>query len=265
MGYYNENVQRVLERGNDTGRIRSSKEAGLRPDSSGRPKDQVSASGQERIIGRRRWMKSFRNFIIEAADQAKTLHAFDMDETIIAHDPKKLKIHVVDPKGKIVDSLTNQEYNTHHLQPGHRYDYRDFQSSDVFRQSAHPIRKMLAKMKAIHNNGGKVEIVTARSDFDDKHKFAKEMARYGVDINKIHVRRSGNLNPAGNAAVNKAAMISQLIQKHGYKKVHLYDDSHSNLEHFLALKDRHPDVDFHAHHVAHDPKTDDVKISSKTS
>lgn len=210
-------------------------------------------------------MQTFRDFIVEAAMKNSTLHAFDMDETIIAHDPKKLKIHVVDSNGNRVESLTNQQYNHHHLQPGHNYDYSDFQSTDVFNKSSHPIRKMLAKMKAIHKNGGKVEIVTARSDFDDKHRFAKEMSRYGVDINRIHVRRAGNINPRGSAPTNKAEMISRLIKNHGYKRVHLYDDSPSNLDHFLALKDRHPEVNFHAHHVEHDPETDQVKITSRSS
>lgn len=210
-------------------------------------------------------MQNFKQFVLESVQDKKTLHAFDMDETIIAHDPKKLRIHVLDPRGKRVASLTNQEYNHHHLQPGHSYDYSDFRSSDVFSKSSHPISKMLDKMKAIHRKGGKVEIVTARSDFDDKHRFAKEMARYGVDISKIHVRRAGNIDPKGNAAVNKAEMISRLIKSADYKKVHLYDDSSSNLDHFLRLKERHPQVQFHAHHVEHNPETDDVKITSKKS
>lgn len=210
-------------------------------------------------------MKSFIRFLYEGTQKSDTLHAFDLDETLVAHKPDKLKVHVVDSSGNRIASLTNQEYNTHKLEPGHHYDYTDFQSSDVFRQSGHPIRKMLAKMKAIHKNGGKVEIVTARSDFDSKDKFAREMARYGIDINKIHVRRSGNLDPRGSAPVNKAKMISKLIQKNDYKKVHLYDDSHSNLEHFLRLKSQHPEVEFHAHHVEHDPETDNVKITTKKS
>lgn len=210
-------------------------------------------------------MISFRKFVYEGIEskEPETLHAFDLDETLVAHDPDKLRVHVVNPQNQRVASLTNQEYNTYKLKPGHKYDYSDFKSTDVFRKSAHPIRKMLAKMKAIHKNGGKVEIVTARADFDSKEKFANEMARYGIDINKIHVRRSGNLNPLGSASVNKANMISKLIKNGKYKKVHLYDDSESNLDHFLKLKERHPEVTFHAHHVQHDPETDNVKVVTR--
>jgi hypothetical protein len=52
------------------------------------------------------------------------------------------------------------------------------------------------------------------------------------------------------------------VKKHGYKKVHLYDDSHANLKHFKKLKDDHPDVEFHAHHVSHDPETGHVKVTT---
>lgn len=209
-------------------------------------------------------MKSFSQFLYEGAEpKSDTLHGFDLDETLFEHDPSKLKIHVVNSEtGERVHSLTNQQYNHHKLEPGHHYDYEDFRSPDVFKKSAKPIRKMIAKMKAIHNKGGKVEIITARGDFNDKEKFARELGRYGIDIGKIHVRRSGNLNPRGSASVNKAKMISNLIKKSGYRKVHLYDDSKPNLEHFLGLKGAHPDVEFHAHHVEHDPETNDVKIST---
>lgn len=207
-------------------------------------------------------MKSFSQFLYE---NPTTLHAFDMDETIFGHDHDKLRVHVRDKKtGRRVMSLTNTQFNMHKLNPAHEYDFSDFRSANVFKKSAYPIRPMLAKMKAIHNRGGKVEIVTARSDMDDKEEFGKHLKKYGVDIGKIHVRRSGNLNPRGGAAVNKAQMISNLIQQHGYKEVHLYDDSVENLQHHLALKKRHPDVTFHAHHVTHDPSTGKVTVTHKT-
>ena len=214
-------------------------------------------------------MKSFSKFILEGATtpaDPTTLHGFDLDETLFSHDPKKLTIHVVNSHtGERVATLTNTEYNHHKLPPDHHYDYESFRSPEVFHQSAKPIRPMIAKMKAIHKAGGKVEIITARGDFDSKEKFGKELGRYGIDIDKIHVRRSGNLNPRGSASVNKANMISKLILKNGYKRVHLYDDSTPNLEHFLKLKEKHPEVEFHAHHVEHNPQTHEVKVTSQSA
>jgi hypothetical protein len=208
-------------------------------------------------------MISFSNFITEEKKSSNSLTCFDMDETLFAHDHHKLRVHVLDPYGNRVRTLTNQEFNTHQLPPGHRYDFGEFRSSDIFIQSAKPIRKMIAKLKAIKNNGGKTAIVTARADLDDQPKFAKLMGKYGIDIGDTHVYRAGNM--PGKPADTKAAVISALIQKNGHKKVHLYDDSVDNLNGFMKLKKQHPDVEFHAHHVQHNPETGDVRVTSTSS
>jgi len=202
-------------------------------------------------------MQFFTEFLIE---EENSLHAFDMDETLFSHDPTKLQIHVNDAQGNRVQSLTNQEFNSYKLPTNHSYDFSDFESSSKLYQTAKPIRKMIAKMKAIHNKGGKTEIVTARSDFDDQPKFKEFMNKYGVDINKIHVRRAGNLQ--GRAPENKKRVISNLIKQYGYKIVHLYDDSKENLSHFLLLKQDHPNVNFHAHHVNHNEHTGNTTITT---
>jgi hypothetical protein len=210
-------------------------------------------------------MFNFREFITEdkTKQDSKTLHAFDMDETLFAHDNNKLRVHVLDQNGRRAQSLTNQEFNTHKLAPGQKYDFSEFRSSDVFTKSAHPIRKMIAKLKAIQKNGGKTAIVTARSDLDDQPKFARHMGKYGIDIDKTHVHRAGNME--GKPADTKAALISGLIDQNGHKKVHLYDDSVDNLRGFLKLSKQHPDVELHAHHVQHDPETGNVNISTTSA
>ena len=163
-------------------------------------------------------MFSFSEYILlEKKDpESNTLHSFDIDDTLFQHDPEGLRIHVVDPHGRRSRTLTSSEYNTHSLPQGHSYDYREFKSSDAFGKHAKPIRKMLAKLKAIHKNNKNVEILTARSDLDDQQKFAHHMKKYGIDISDIHVRRAGNLNMKPHDA--KAAIMHDLINKNGYKK-----------------------------------------------
>jgi hypothetical protein len=200
---------------------------------------------------------SFASFLIESSH---SLHAFDMDETLFSHDPSKLKIHVNDADGNRVASLTNQEFNHHKLVPGHSYDFSDFKSSSKLHQTAKPIRKMIAKMKAINKHGGRTAIVTARANFDDQPKFKEFMDNYGIDIDKVHVYRAGNM--PGPPPETKRKVVSDLIKKHGYKSVHLYDDSKENLAHFLSLKQDHPDVNFHAHHVNHDHETGHTSITT---
>ena len=210
-------------------------------------------------------MKSL-NFIFEDMDRkdpkSKTLHAFDMDDTLFHYKKKsEAKVHVLDKTGKRVQSLTNREYNNHKLEPGHKYDFSDFRSTHVFRKSAQPIHKMIRKLKAIHHNNKNVEIVTARSNMDKKNEFKKAMRGHGIDIDKVHFRRAGETGEESPAKA-KHKVIDDLIRKHGYTKVHLYDDSEKNLEHFKKLKEKHPNVEFHAHHVHHDPKTGKVTITT---
>lgn len=203
----------------------------------------------------------FTEFLEEA--HGKEYHAYDIDETLFAHDHNKLRVHVRDKHtGEKVASLTNQQYNTHKLAPNHKYDFAEFRSSKVFKKTAKPIHSMISHMKAMHNRGHKVEMVTARQDLDNKDKFAHHMAKHGIDIYKLHVRRAGNVDPNGPSGPNKAKVISDQIKQNGYKHVHLYDDSQSNLDHFLKLKDKHPQVAFHAHLVQHDPQTNRVKLTT---
>jgi len=205
-------------------------------------------------------MISFKDFLVEE-QKPKTLHAFDMDEVLFHHDNSKVKVHVKDKEGNHVKSLTNQEFNSHKLEPGHKYDFSEFRSSKVFKKSAHPIHKMINKLKAIHNNKQHVNIVTARGDMDNKQEFSKTLKKHGIDTHKVHVRRAGNLN-APSPGEAKHEVISDLIKKHGYKKVHLYDDSEDNLHHFLKLKHEHPNVELHAHHIEHNPDTGHVKTTT---
>ena len=84
------------------------------------------------------------------------------------------------------------------------------------------------------------------------------MNKYGIDINKVHVRRAGNME--GRPPETKRKVISNLIKQHGYKSVHLYDDSKDNLAQFLSLKQQHPGVNFNAHHVSHNDDTGETTV-----
>lgn len=214
-------------------------------------------------------MKSFSQFFTEKKNEdgvSNAKHFFDIDETLFAHDHSKLRVHVKDPSGRRVRTLTNQEFNSHELPAGHSYDFSEFKSSDVFAKSAQPIRKMIAKMKAMKNNGANVEMLTARADLDDKNKFGAHMKKYGIDITPksgIHVRRAGNMQ--GKPADTKAAHIADAIQREGLREVHLYDDSIDNINGMLKIKKQFPDVTFHGHHVQHDPETGRVNITRYSS
>ena len=160
-----------------------------------------------------------------------TAHAYDMDETLFGHDHSKVNVHVHNEKGERTQSLSNQEFNTHKLPKGHSYNFDEFRSSKVFEKSAKPLKKMI---KHLHNKkarGHDVHIVTARSDMDDQPAFAKHLSKYGININPgekgeghVHVHRTGNLE-GSDVGAKKRDTLQGLAQKHGYKKIHMYDDA----------------------------------------
>lgn len=198
-------------------------------------------------------MQRFLDFITEAAGHG--LHVFDVDDTLF-HTTAKIRVMRGD---KQVASLSNSEYNTHKLPPGHHYDYSEFRSAEKFDSESKPNQRMLSKMKSLHDktkaSGGKVIINTARADFDDKDKFLGTFKKHGVDIDNIHVHRAGNDKGEGTVAEKKANIIRKHLESGKYGNASLYDDSEQNLNHFLNLKKDFPHIKFNAHHVKPDGKS----------
>lgn len=197
-------------------------------------------------------MFSFKSFLIEEESKG-TLHSFDVDETLFKTNAR---VHVKHGD-KHVTSLSNAEYNTHKLEPGHKYDYSEFTSAERFADDSLPIHKMLAKVKGIHKNISgsphhKIIINTARADMDDKDLYLSKFKKHGLPIEDIHVHRAGNDRGEGSVAEKKANVIRKQLQAKPYKKVHVYDDSTDNLEHTLQLSKEFPNTKFHAWHVQHD-------------
>lgn len=178
------------------------------------------------------------------------LHVFDVDDTLFH---TTAKVGVV-KNGKKVKSLSNQEYNTYNWAPDEEPDYSEFRDAKKFNQESKPIRAIVDKFKAIHNNikdkpNHKIIINTARADFDDKHEFLHTFRKHGIDIDNSHVHRAGNLPGPESVAHKKAKIIRKYLESGNHNQVSLYDDSVENLRHFLNLKKDFPHVSFHAHHV----------------
>ena len=201
-------------------------------------------------------MIKFTDYLEEARqrDIKSSLHVFDIDDTLFH---TQAKIHVKDRTGKTVQTLSNSEFNDHKLPAGHSYDFHEFRSADKFQTTSKPIHKMLNKVKAIHNNirnypNSKVIMNTARTDFDDKNKFLDTFRKHGVPIDHIHVHRAGNETEGELPAEKKNVVLRRYLEKHPYGKVHMYDDSKTNLHHFLKLKREYPSTEFHAYHAQPD-------------
>jgi hypothetical protein len=188
-----------------------------------------------------------------------TLHMFDVDDTLFH---TTAKIHVKDTKsGKTVKTLDNKEFNTHTIKPGQHYDFHEFRNAEKFHKESEPIHPMINKIKAIQKNvenkpesNSKVILNTARADFDDKHKFLDKFRKHGINMDKIHVERAGNIPGDEHPAEKKAQVVRNHLARKDYKHVSLYDDSTSNLKRLLKMKHEYPHVKFHAYHVQPDGK-----------
>lgn len=193
--------------------------------------------------------------LLDEAAKRSSLHVFDIDDTLFH---THALIHVKDPMGKTVAKLSNSEFNDHRLPPGHSYDFHEFRSADKFQKTSKPIQPMLHKIKAIHNHiinvpHSRVIMNTARADFDDKNKFLDTFRRHGVPVDHpdkpIHAHRAGNEPGTDLPAVKKNVVLRRYLDKHPYGSVHMYDDSKTNLHHFLKLKHEYPTTNFHAWHA----------------
>ena len=197
-------------------------------------------------------MISFKAFLEE--EKKSVLHVFDIDDTLF-HTTAEVKVK--NAKGRTVRRLTNSEFNTYKLKPGQKFDYSEFKNAEKFKRESKPISPMIKRMNTIQNKANKganhkVIINTARADFDDKHKFLSTFKDHGVDIDKIHVHRVGNIPGDELPADKKVKVVKQYIDKHDHKKVIMYDDSKSNLRALINMKKEYPDVKFIAFHVKPD-------------
>jgi len=180
----------------------------------------------------------------EDSDQNK-LVIFDIDDTLVH---TQTKVHVV-KNGKVTHSLNSHDFTHYKLKPGEEFDFGDFSNAREFFENAKPIIPMINQLKRDINTGNKVVMVTARSDFNDRELFLDTFRKYGVDMNKVHVYRAGNMTDKISTEEKKKIIINRLLDKEQYHKAIMYDDAVPNLNAFVSLKKDHPDTRFYAWHV----------------
>jgi hypothetical protein len=207
-------------------------------------------------------MIGFKEYILEGSKGS--LHVFDIDDTLF-HTTARVRVR--NANNRIVRYLSNAEFNDYKLKSGETFDYKEFNNSKKFKNESKPIRPMINRMNRIQNNisksNGRVIINTARADFDNKNEFLDTFRKQGVDIDKIHVHRAGNIPGDEIPADKKVKIIKQYIDKHKHKKVVMYDDSKTNLRALLNMKKEYPDVKFIAFHVGPDGTMTKFKYGEK--
>ncbi len=185
----------------------------------------------------------------------KKLVIFDIDDTLVKTDTK---VNVI-KDGNVVKRLNSHDFTHYKLEPGESFDFGAFRDAQEFFKKAKPILPMIKQLKHDIATGNKVIMVTARADFNDRDTFLDTFRKFGIDMNKVHVYRAGNIEGKVPTEVKKKVIIKKVLDNNDYNKAIMYDDAVPNLDLFLSLKDDHPGVKFYAWYV--NPKGEAVEYN----
>jgi ribosomal protein S18 acetylase RimI-like enzyme len=170
---------------------------------------------------------------------------FDIDDTLVNTDTR---VNVVQD-GRIIKQLNSHDFTHYKLAPGESFDFGAFKDAREFFTKAKPIPGMIRQLKQDIATGNRVIMLTARSDFNDRDVFLDTFRRFGIDMDKVHVYRAGNLAIKAATEEKKKIILKHLLGKEHFDKLIMYDDSVPNLNAFLSLKQDYPYSRFYAWHV----------------
>jgi len=180
-----------------------------------------------------------------------TITFIDIDETLFF---TKANIRVISKiTGKLLKTLTNQEYNAYIASQDETFDFSEFVDTDVFVNTSIPNLPMIKILQDLFEQtkttNSEVYLLTARQDFDDKDRFLEFLVKHGIeaghkDDQKVHVIRAGNI-PGFDNAGKKYHIIKKMLEgNEQFKTVKLYDDSVQNLDTFTDLRLDYPEKTF---------------------
>ena len=172
----------------------------------------------------------------------RTVHAYDVDETLFSHGKKgkpNVQVHVKDASGKRVKSLSNQEFNTHKLEKGHEYDFGEFRSAKTFSKTSTPNKKIIADLKRRQARGQNVHLITARSKFDKPSEFKRHLEKHGIKTPMSNIHYTGGMK-GGDIGKKKVDVASAVAKKSGTKSMHMHDDAAKVHKAFEAEKQNKP-------------------------
>lgn len=153
---------------------------------------------------------------------------FDLDDTLI-HTTAEVNIV---KNGKVVDRITNAEFNDYVLKPGESYDFAEFNDETILNKSK--FTKYWDTLKREYRRGTHIGILTARCDCDLIKRF---FLRNGIDIKTdlIMAINDPKLGLSGSIQHRKSEAINILADA-GYKLFVFFDDNIPNLEYAKQLE-----------------------------
>lgn len=186
-----------------------------------------------------------KSYLKKHKNEVRTLNVWDIDDTLGKTDARV----IVKKDGKTVKVLEPGEYNTYKAKEGETFDFAQFRSGKIFRETFKPISTVLDRAKEIVMNQSENShsiILTARADFNDHKEFLQAFRDHDFPIDHVYVERSGNLaklNPRSPAHINKGVVLKRYMQSGKFDRVRMWDDHEQNLEMLYKLGKQFPEIE----------------------
>lgn len=188
----------------------------------------------------------FGNYLRESlARPRKALRIFDFDDTLAQTEAA---IRVM-KGGKVVRSLSSDEFKGYHLGPGESFDF----SASNRVNNPRPIPAVLKILRAVRGEGKRSVILTGRSEAEPVRQWMRSI---GIDIEVYTV---GGANASHESiARDKRAWIADAIRQ-GYNDIEFLDDNALNIAVAKTLKREFPNIRFTARLIRYTPRPQNAK------
>lgn len=166
--------------------------------------------------------------------EPRTLYVFDIDGTLF-NTGGNINVH---KDGALHYQLGHGQFNTHKLSDGESYDFSEFRSGKLFRDTASPINAVLDQAKHIVHNQhetSKTILLTGRSTFKEKDQFIQAFKDHGFPIDKVEVYLAGNMGSGVPTDVSKLMLLKPYVLSKKYDKIIVWEDSLKNLDTLVKL------------------------------
>lgn len=179
--------------------------------------------------------------------EVRTLNVWDIDDTL---GKTAARVSVI-KDGKVVKVLDPGEFNKYQLKQGESFDFSQFRSGKIFRDTFKPISNVLDRAKEIVMNQSENShsiILTARSDFDDHKEFLQAFRDHGFPIDQVYVERAGNisnLRPSSPASahISKGVVLKKYLKTGKWDRIRMWDDHERNLDILFKVAQMYPNVE----------------------
>jgi hypothetical protein len=178
-------------------------------------------------------------------NEVRTLNVWDIDDTL---GKTSARVGVM-KDGKQVRLLDPGEYNTYKPKEGESFNFAQFRSGKIFRETFKPISTVLDRAKDIVMNqseNSKSIILTARADFEDREEFLQAFRDHGFPIDHVYVERSGNLaklKASSPAHINKAVVLKRYMKSGDFDRIRMWDDHEDNLRMLFKVAAQFSDIE----------------------